>query len=202
MKSMYAAVVFAAALVLPATADAGVTLVSVDPAYLDTTDTSDLGFSISAGIQFVNELDYAVDLFWIDYTGSRVLYGTIAAFGTRFQPTYTTHPWILAKAGTATLAEGTGTLVDGFLALSTNPTGFADYDVANIRGAFAAAVPEPTTWALIIFGFGLAGARLRWRGRLPPPKRNARSRWGRETLQEHSRRRCPVARSAWARTWK
>lgn len=162
MKSVFAAAAFAAVLALPAAAEAGVTLVSLDPVYLDTVETSDVCCSISSGIKFINELDYAVDLFWINYTGNRVLYGTIAAFGTRFQQTFTSHPWILAKTGTATLAEGTGVLVDGFISLSTNPSSTADYDLAYIRGA-AVAVPEPAIWTLMIAGFGVAGAGLRRR---------------------------------------
>ncbi|MEW5685136.1 MAG: PEPxxWA-CTERM sorting domain-containing protein [Pseudomonadota bacterium] len=168
MKSMFAAAAMAAVLTLPNAAAAGVTLVSLDPTYLDTIDTSDVGASIPAGIRFVNELDYAVDLFWINYSGDRVFYATIAAFGIRLQSTFTSHPWILARSGTATLAQGTGELVDGFIALSTNPATFSDYDVAYIRGAFAA-VPEPSTWALAIAGFGLAGAGLRRRSRTAVP---------------------------------
>lgn len=159
---MFAAAAFAVAFAAPAVADAGVTLVSIDPTYLDTMETSDIGLSFPAGIRFVNELDYAVDLFWLDYTGGRVFYGTIAAFGTRLQGTFTTHPWILAKSGTATLAQGTGELLDGFIALSTNPTSSTQYDVAYIRGDFGA-VPEPATWALMIAGFGLAGVGIRRR---------------------------------------
>jgi hypothetical protein len=38
------------------------------------------------------------------------------------------------------------------------------FDVADLRGA----VPEPTTWALMITGFGAVGATLRHRRRLAP----------------------------------
>jgi hypothetical protein len=37
--------------------------------------------------------------------------------------------------------------------------------VDNVQISAAAAVPEPTTWGLMIAGFGLAGAALRSRKR-------------------------------------
>lgn len=54
---------------------------------------------------------------------------------------------------------------DNILAFSSrNQSGYALLDEVSVTGA--AAVPEPTTWALMIGGFGLAGAALRRRQRL------------------------------------
>ncbi|PZQ62189.1 MAG: hypothetical protein DI570_11865 [Phenylobacterium zucineum] len=45
---------------------------------------------------------------------------------------------------------------------------FVQMDVASAYGGVVAAVPEPATWALMITGFGLAGATLRrWTGLQP-----------------------------------
>lgn len=46
-----------------------------------------------------NRTAYDFDLFWLDYDGRRVSYGTVGA-GTRFrQQTFATHPWVLADPG-------------------------------------------------------------------------------------------------------
>ena len=74
------------------------------------------------------------------------------------QPTYITHPWIIATAGSGdTLAQGTGTLITGFLAVTPDSAGLGP-DIANIG-----AVPEPASWALLVAGFGLIGTAARRR---------------------------------------
>merc|ERR1711862_420033 len=44
-------------------------------------------------VLFSNESKEAVELFWHDYSGNEVSYGTIAAGGTKRMHTYATHPW-------------------------------------------------------------------------------------------------------------
>jgi hypothetical protein len=67
-----------------------------------------------------------------------------------------------------------GALFDRFTFAYTDPTGYPVTGalggrkglaelVDNIDVTYAAAVPEPATWALMILGFGAAGAALRWR---------------------------------------
>ena len=46
--------------------------------------------------------------------------------------------------------------------MSARITGGSELDLIRVAG-FGTAVPEPTTWALMIAGFGLAGAGLRRR---------------------------------------
>jgi hypothetical protein len=38
-----------------------------------------------------------------------------------------------------------------------------DFSVTTVSGTFSGAIPEPATWALMILGFGGAGAMLRRR---------------------------------------
>ena len=145
---------------LVATALAGtanaVVLPPLDPVVLDTTALSTSG-TTPAAIDFVNHLPYSVDVYWINYAGDRVFYNTLAAMSDYVQPTYITHPWIIAKAGSGdTLAQGTGTLIVGFLAAT--PSAVGGPDIANIG-----TVPEPATWALFVAGFGLVGATVRRR---------------------------------------
>lgn len=40
------------------------------------------------------------------------------------------------------------------------------FAIDNVRGVGAAAIPEPASWALLIAGFGLLGARMRHRRRM------------------------------------
>lgn len=48
----------------------------------------------------------------------------------------------------------------------TSADGFQDLRQLRLAGAVAAVVPEPSTWALMILGFGAVGASLRRRGML------------------------------------
>jgi PEP-CTERM motif-containing protein/von Hippel-Lindau disease tumor suppressor protein len=93
-------------------------------------------------------LSFAVDVYWINYSGDRVFYQTLAADSSYVQDTFLTHPWLIVEAGSGdTLVQGTGTLLAGFIA-ETPQTSTSTPDIANISG-----VPEPSTWAMMILGF-------------------------------------------------
>jgi hypothetical protein len=49
-----------------------------------------------AELTVINLTDATFDLFWLDYDGARVFYQTIRPSSTQPQPTWVTHPWILA----------------------------------------------------------------------------------------------------------
>jgi TonB family protein len=101
----------------------GVTLTPLDPATVDKTARSING-KVPAIIQFVNQSRRAVDIYWIDPNGNRVLYQAGLATGGRWsETTYLTHPWLVVLSGTGgTTARGTGTLLAGFEAVTPNPT--------------------------------------------------------------------------------
>ncbi|KAF3923472.1 hypothetical protein ABW21_db0208168 [Orbilia brochopaga] len=44
---------------------------------------------------FINNRESAVRLWWLDYTGKRVDYGTVVKGEIREQETYITHPWVV-----------------------------------------------------------------------------------------------------------
>lgn len=71
-------------------------------------------------------------------------------------------PFVTANGGTALGAEAglLGALEEGRAYLNIHTSAFPG---GEIRGFYAAAAPEPTTWALMIAGFGLAGGALRRR---------------------------------------
>ncbi len=55
-------------------------------------------------ITFVNALDAAVELFWIDPDGNRRSYGLLKAGAERAQHTFAGHAWLVARPGGGTLA--------------------------------------------------------------------------------------------------
>lgn len=141
-----------ACLLTAGAAQAQVVLTPLDPVAVDTTYASQNGDGQGI-IQFVNNQSYAVDLFWIDYAGNRVKYGTLDSGMGLTQYTYLTHPWLAVEAGTGTTDQGSGHLIAGFLAQTANPT----YDLLLADRADITAVPEPGTYALALVGLAAIG---------------------------------------------
>jgi von Hippel-Lindau disease tumor suppressor protein/PEP-CTERM motif-containing protein len=130
------------------TAQAGVVLSNLNPVVVDSSLNSDT----PASIDFINHLNYAVDVWWMDFSGSKIFYNTLAANTDYVQLTYLTHPWLIVKSGSGdTNANGTGTLITGFIAETASGVGVTP-DIANIGS-----VPEPSTWAMMILGFAGVG---------------------------------------------
>lgn len=100
---------------------AGVTLTPLDAARVDTVLRSSNG-ATHAKIKFVNQSGSAVDIYWINYDGHRVLYYQgLAANSTWTADTFLTHPWLVVASGSGgTTAPDTGTRLGGFEALTTN----------------------------------------------------------------------------------
>ena len=124
---------------------AGVVLPNVNPAVIEASISLD--GSTPANIQFINKLNYSVDVYWIDYTGQKELYNQLGANSSYVQETFLTHPWLI-------LASGTNAPITGFASAITPASLGSSPDIANIGG-----VPEPSTWAMMLIGFaGLAYA--------------------------------------------
>lgn len=61
-----------------------------------------LASEVPTKLKFVNKTSEAVDIFWLDFEGRRQRYGSIEPGEIFVQPTYATHPWVLAdKKGSA-----------------------------------------------------------------------------------------------------
>lgn len=75
-----------------------------------------------ASINFVNRSSSAVDIYWINYEGDRVLYHAGLAVGAAWKVgTFLTHPWLVVVSGTGgTTTQGTGFRLEGFEALTPN----------------------------------------------------------------------------------
>jgi hypothetical protein len=125
---------------LSGSANAGVVLSPLNPVLVDDTYSSING-DTQAEIDFINNSAIPVDVYWIDYSGDRVLYYSDLLPGTSYdQETYLTHPWLIVEDGTGgTTAQGTGDLITAFEAVTANPT----YDSANADLAYiGGTVPE------------------------------------------------------------
>jgi hypothetical protein len=139
-----------AAAAMMTSANAGVVLTNVDPTIIESS--ASLNFNTQATIDFVNHLNIAVDVEWMNYSGLPVFYRALAADSSYVQDTYITHPWLI-------VADASGTPITGFASAVTPDPGWtgASPDIANIGS-----VPEPSTWAMMLLGFaglGFAGYR-------------------------------------------
>jgi hypothetical protein len=62
-------------------------------------------FDTTTTITFVNATSAPVDVYWLDYSGQRVLYYPGLAPGASYvQETYASHPWVVTDASNACLA--------------------------------------------------------------------------------------------------
>jgi hypothetical protein len=131
MKNVYRSSLLTAMLALlliaPASLEAqtsrvpGVTLRPLDAAMADSALRSSNG-ATRATIKFVNQSSSAVDIYWINYDGHRVLYYRgLAANSTWTADTFLTHPWLVVVSDSGgTTTSGTGVRLGGFEALTAN----------------------------------------------------------------------------------
>ena len=61
--------------------------------------------NISLQLRVSNNRNEAVYWWWVDYSGNPVFYATINSGSTIIQPTYGTHPWLVADANGDLLAS-------------------------------------------------------------------------------------------------
>jgi hypothetical protein len=63
--------------------------------------TKSLQGTVRTDIRFVNKSAGAVKIYWLDYSGKRVFYKTLAAGAAYVQQTWVTHPWVAINAAGA-----------------------------------------------------------------------------------------------------
>jgi hypothetical protein len=99
----------------------GVALAPLDAATVDDALRSSNG-ATRARITFVNQSRGAVDVYWIAYDGTRVLYRANLAVGDSWEVnTFLTHPWLVVASGTGgSTARDSGDRLAGFEALTSD----------------------------------------------------------------------------------
>jgi hypothetical protein len=104
-----------------ASREPGVALRPLDAAMVDNLLRSSNG-ATRATIKFVNQSSSAVDIYWINYDGHRVLYYRgLAVNSTWTADTFLTHPWLVIVSDSGgTTTPGTGVRLGGFEALTAN----------------------------------------------------------------------------------
>lgn len=140
---------------LAGSATAQVVLTPLNPTLVDDTFMS-LNGNTPAEIDFINDSTVPVDVYWIDYSGDRVLYYPDLLPGQSYdQGTYLTHPWLIVENGTGgTTVQGTGDLITAFLPVTPNPN--ADPALADL--AYINSVPEQPSWLVPL----MALASIAW----------------------------------------
>jgi hypothetical protein len=110
-------------------------------------DISALKTNTDATIRFVNNEEYIVDIYGIDYAENLIFYNNLAPGASYIQKTYITYPWLV-------VVESTQAPIIDFASAVTPDPGFTGLspDIANIGG-----VPEPSTWALTLLGTASLG---------------------------------------------
>jgi hypothetical protein len=82
-----------------------VTLTALDPATVDGTYRS-REYSTPVAVKFINKSSTAVDIYWIDYQGNRVLRCPSLAPGAVWRTgTFVTHPWLAVASNTGGTEE-------------------------------------------------------------------------------------------------
>jgi hypothetical protein len=78
---------------------ASVTCVEAQPCTSDATSgLHSLPSYSNTQIEFINDSNQLVKIFWIDFAGRRVPYNTLAAGASYVQLTYLSHPWVVTDA--------------------------------------------------------------------------------------------------------
>jgi hypothetical protein len=93
----------------------GLALPLLDPAHIDDASRS-MEHATAAPIVFVNRSSTAVDIYWIDYEGNRMLFKPALAAGAVWRiSTFLTHPWLVVASGTGgTKEHDTGVRIAAF----------------------------------------------------------------------------------------
>lgn len=78
---------------------------------------------VKSHVRFFNRMHRSIDIYWVDYQGRHVLYGTIAAVEYFDVRTFVTHPWVFRDSETG---EKLVTLPDRAYVYYPKPNSFDD----------------------------------------------------------------------------
>jgi len=92
------------------------------------TQTHSITGQVKTNIVFVNRTAGTVKAYWLDYSGKRVYYSTLAPGASYTQRTFATHPWVILNSAGACI---------GYV--------IAPHPRYVISGAASSAAPQPTT---------------------------------------------------------
>lgn len=128
----------------------GKILEPIDATALENTFRSEES-ATPTSIRFINKSTSAVDIYWLNFSMARELQYTGLGIGANWTVnTFLTHPFLIVASGTGTVARGSGSLLAGFEALTT------DEDIAIITdGAKQTNVPSSA----------ISSAATHWEGR-------------------------------------
>jgi len=89
------------------------------PAYACSLEASlhSINGSQTAAITFVNASSITQNVYWRDYSGTRVLYNTLSPGQSFVQPTFLTHPWVITDSSNTCRAIYLPTLESGVAVL-------------------------------------------------------------------------------------
>ena len=92
------------------------------------TQTHSITGLVKTNIVFLNKTAGTVKVYWLDYSGKRVYYSTLAPGASYTQRTFVTHPWVILNSAGACV---------GYV--------IAPHSQYVISGSASSAVPQPTT---------------------------------------------------------
>jgi WD40 repeat protein len=85
------------------------------PAYNCNLESSlhSINGTTTAAIQFLNSSSVTQNVYWLNYSGTRVLYSTLSPGQSFLQPTFLTHPWVVTDSNNTCRAIYLPTLESG-----------------------------------------------------------------------------------------
>jgi hypothetical protein len=66
---------------------------------VSTTKHKSRSSLLSTNVQFINRKPFRVKVYWIDFSGKRQHYFDLEPNQSRWQQTFTSHPWVITNSG-------------------------------------------------------------------------------------------------------
>jgi uncharacterized protein YkwD len=119
----------------------------------------------ATSIRFDNVASFPVQIYWLDYEGKRVLYATLAPQESYVQPTYLSHPWLVARSPDAAplvifepTLQPSSARIDG----TTTPTTILPIQSPNLDGDVRSRFLSDRATAIEFFNSGPETVQVFW----------------------------------------